>query len=90
MHKKRIIIAAVGEKGVNYGNDHNMPKEFLELVSTSRQILGLLLAAVLLRIFGFSTGWRIASAFFFSRRVFARVHAEAWCRSRPGVFGWPV
>ena len=36
MHKKRIIIAAVGEKGVNYGNDHNMPKEFLELVSTSR------------------------------------------------------
>ena len=35
MRKKRIIIAAVGEKGVSYGNHHSMPKEFLELVSAS-------------------------------------------------------
>jgi hypothetical protein len=34
MRKKWIIVAAVGERGVVYGNDHNMPMPLIELVSS--------------------------------------------------------
>ena len=36
MRKRRVIVAAVGEKGVRYGNDHSMPRMFLILVETCR------------------------------------------------------
>ena len=36
MFRKRVIVAAIGEKDVQYGNGHPMPRIFLELVSTSK------------------------------------------------------
>ena len=41
MSKKRVIVAAVGEKGVTYGmsscgDGTSMPQEFLDLVATSK------------------------------------------------------
>ena len=34
MWKKRVIVAAIGEKGVRYGSGHGMPRILLELVSS--------------------------------------------------------
>ena len=36
MWKKRVIVAAIGEKGVRYGNGHSMPRVYLVLVEACK------------------------------------------------------